>query len=148
MAYTGTKIKDYRLGYRLHVPKLTSNQGYFDILLPASTRTYVITGLDEYTLYDIRLNANDESSGNLQSYVETRRTSAERMHQFCNISDFIFPQLHMRYSCFKFVQLYSCSNTRPIKRVAKELIELFIYPFYYLSIPKRLLATYLYLKLI
>ena len=73
-----TTIKRYRLGYRLHEKNPASNPNYLDIPLPSTARSHVITGLREYTLYDIRLNAVDVNEGNLPSYLETRRTSSER----------------------------------------------------------------------
>ena len=66
-------IKSYRLGIRRHEPGL-SNTGYLDTRLDASETEYFLTGLEEYTLYDLILDAN---SGSLPSYIETRRTSAE-----------------------------------------------------------------------
>ena len=76
-------ITSYSLGYRLHVPDLTNNKDYFDVQLSGSATEYRLTGLDEYTLYDIILEAN---RGSLPSYRETRRTSAERKFTINNVT--------------------------------------------------------------
>ncbi|XP_028395112.1 protein sidekick-1-like [Dendronephthya gigantea] len=73
-----TTIKEYRLGYRLHEINRPSNKVYLTIVLSAPTRKYELTGLEEYTLYDIKLEAVDVNFEYLPAYLETRRTSAER----------------------------------------------------------------------
>ena len=81
MADIETTITKYRVSYRLHEPNPSRNPDYLDVFLTESRRQYIIAGLEEYTLYDIRLNAIDANNDNLPSYLETRRTSAER--KFC-----------------------------------------------------------------
>lgn len=78
MVYLETTVAKYRVGYRLHEPNPQRNPNYLDIPISSSARSYLITGLDEYTLYDLRINAVDGNGFNREPYLETRRTSAKR----------------------------------------------------------------------
>lgn len=69
-------IRYYRLGYREHVNNPTKSSGYLEVFPSSTQQKYTIIGLQEYTLYDISLNAVDEFQQDLSRYLETRRTAA------------------------------------------------------------------------
>ena len=103
-----TTIGKYRVGYRIHEPNPRRNPSYLDSELSSSSRQHQIGGLDEYALYDLRLNAIDANGLDLEPYLETRRTSAKRTGDFvCTYSRnvgilcFDFPRL-VRTKCSKF----------------------------------------------
>ena len=82
MVYLETTVAKYLVGYRLHEPNPQRNPNYLEFRISSSARSYLITGLDEYTLYDLIINAIDGNGFNRAPYRETRRTSAERKKDY------------------------------------------------------------------
>ena len=77
-----TTVTKYLVGYRLHEGNPQMNPIYLDIQISSSARSFLITGLDGYTRYDLRINAVDGNGFNREPYLGTRRTSARRKGLF------------------------------------------------------------------